>query len=86
MAQPNVANRQVLTVLQVQRHPRHALILLVYAEFAARRAGQLPRRVVRDAVVMLDRLGEAHGATARYPQLLATFLSAPPIGNRILGY
>jgi thiaminase/transcriptional activator TenA len=34
------------------------------------------RSVVRDAVVMLDRLGEAHGGTARYPQLLATFVSA----------
>jgi len=32
--------------------------------------------VVRDAVAMLDRLGDAHGAAARYPQLLTTFVAA----------
>jgi thiaminase (transcriptional activator TenA) len=34
------------------------------------------RNAVRDTVAMLDRLGEARGAAARYPQLLATFVAA----------
>jgi thiaminase/transcriptional activator TenA len=34
------------------------------------------RSIVRDAVATLDRLGAAHGASARYPQLLATFVAA----------
>jgi thiaminase/transcriptional activator TenA len=33
------------------------------------------RGAVRDAVAMLDRLGESHGAAARYPQLLAAFVA-----------
>ncbi len=34
------------------------------------------REVVRGSIAMLDRLGETHGAAARYPQLLATFVAA----------
>ena len=34
------------------------------------------RDTVRGAVAMLDRLGEARGAAARYPDLLATFVAA----------
>ncbi|WP_325605335.1 thiaminase II [Rhodopila sp.] len=34
------------------------------------------RGAVRGAITMLDRLGEAAGASARYPQLLATFIAA----------
>ena len=34
------------------------------------------RATVRDAIAMLDRLGASHGASARYPQLLATFVAA----------
>ena len=34
------------------------------------------RRLVREAIARLDRLGEEHGAAARYPQLLATFIGA----------
>ncbi len=34
------------------------------------------RELVRDAIAMLDRLGESRGAAARYPQLLATFVTA----------
>jgi thiaminase/transcriptional activator TenA len=34
------------------------------------------RAAVRDAVTMLDRVGEACGAAARYPQPLATFIAA----------
>src|SRR4051812_18084723 len=33
------------------------------------------RRLVREAIVRLDRLGDEHGAAARYPQLLATFVA-----------
>src|SRR5690242_12636580 len=41
-----------------------------YNEWIVAYTSEAYRGVVRDAVVMLDRLGEAHGATARYPQLL----------------
>ena len=34
------------------------------------------RGTVRDAVALPDRLGASHGTSARYPQLLATFLAA----------
>ena len=47
-----------------------------YHEWIAAYTSEDYRRVVCDAVVRLDRLGEAYGATARYRQLLATFLSA----------
>ncbi|MBV9747434.1 MAG: thiaminase II [Acetobacteraceae bacterium] len=47
-----------------------------YAEWIAAYTSEEYRRVVRDAIAMLERLGEAHGAAARYPQLLATFVTA----------
>jgi len=47
-----------------------------YAEWIAAYTSEGYRGVVRDAVAMLDRLGETHGAAARYPQLLATFVAA----------
>ena len=34
------------------------------------------RGAVRDAIAMIDRLGDACGAETRYPQLLATFVAA----------
>jgi len=34
------------------------------------------RAAVRDAIAMLDRLGTEYGAPARYPKLLATFMTA----------
>ncbi|HEX3350650.1 MAG TPA: thiaminase II [Acetobacteraceae bacterium] len=34
------------------------------------------RGAVRDAIAMLERLGEARGAAARYPELLDTFVAA----------
>lgn len=34
------------------------------------------RAAVRDAIATLDRLGAEHGAGARYPRLLATFMTA----------
>lgn len=47
-----------------------------YDEWIAAYTSEGYRRVVRDAVAMLDRLGETRGATVRYPQLLATFIAA----------
>ena len=47
-----------------------------YAEWIATYTSEGYRGAVRDAIAMLDRLGEAHGAGARYSQLLATFVAA----------
>ena len=47
-----------------------------YRDWIAAYAGAPYRALVRDAIVTLDRLGAAHGAEARYPQLLATFTAA----------
>jgi len=47
-----------------------------YDEWIAAYTSEAYRSVVRDTVAMLDRLGEALGATARYPRLLATFVAA----------
>jgi thiaminase (transcriptional activator TenA) len=47
-----------------------------YAEWIAAYTGEAYQGVVRDAIAMLDRLGEAHGGAARYSQLLATFVAA----------
>lgn len=47
-----------------------------YGEWIASYTSESYRGVVRDAVAMLDRVGAAHGAEARYKQLLATFLTA----------
>jgi thiaminase/transcriptional activator TenA len=46
-----------------------------YDEWIAAYTSEGYRGAVRDAVAMLDRLGESHGAAARYPQLLATFVA-----------
>lgn len=34
------------------------------------------RALVRDSITTINRLGQSHGAEARYPQLLATFVAA----------
>jgi thiaminase/transcriptional activator TenA len=47
-----------------------------YDAWIAAYTGDDYRAAVRSAVAMLDRLGEAHGAAARYPRLLATFVAA----------
>lgn len=47
-----------------------------YAEWIAAYTSESYRDVVRGSIAMLDRLGETHGAAARYPQLLATFVAA----------
>ena len=47
-----------------------------YGDWIAAYTSESYRGVVRDAVAMLDRLGTTHGADARYPQLLATFMAA----------
>ncbi len=47
-----------------------------YAEWIAAYTSESYRGVVRGSIAMLDRLGETHGVTARYPQLLATFVAA----------
>jgi len=47
-----------------------------YDEWIAAYTSEGYRNAVRDAVAMLDRLGEARGAVARYPQLLSTFVAA----------
>jgi thiaminase/transcriptional activator TenA len=47
-----------------------------YAEWIAAYTSEGYRGVVRGSIAMLDRLGETHGAAARYPQLLATFVAA----------
>ena len=47
-----------------------------YGEWIAAYTSEDYRGVVRGSIMMLDRLGETHGAVARYPQLLATFIAA----------
>ena len=47
-----------------------------YAEWIAAYTSEGYRGAVCQAVATLDRLGEASGAAARYPQLLATFVAA----------
>jgi thiaminase/transcriptional activator TenA len=47
-----------------------------YGEWIATYTSDSYRGAVRDAVAMLDRLGEARGAEARYSQLLTTFVAA----------
>lgn len=47
-----------------------------YAAWIDAYTGEGYRGAVRDAIATLDRLGAAHGADARYPQLLATFVAA----------
>ncbi len=47
-----------------------------YAEWIGAYTSEAYRRAVRDAIAMLDRLGGEHGAEARYPNLLATFIAA----------
>jgi thiaminase/transcriptional activator TenA len=47
-----------------------------YGEWIAAYTSDSYRGAVRDAVAMLNRLGEARGAEARYPQLLSTFVAA----------
>jgi thiaminase/transcriptional activator TenA len=47
-----------------------------YDEWIATYTSKGYRSVVRDAIATLDRLGEARGAAARYPQLLDTFIAA----------
>ena len=47
-----------------------------YGERIAAYTGESYRDVVHGSIAMLDRLGETHGAAARYPQLLATFVAA----------
>ncbi len=47
-----------------------------YAEWIAAYTSESYRGVVRGSIAMLDRLGETHGAAARYSQLLATFVAA----------
>ncbi len=47
-----------------------------YSEWIAAYTGDEYRETVRAAIRMLDRLGEANGAEARYPRLLATFVAA----------
>jgi thiaminase/transcriptional activator TenA len=47
-----------------------------YGEWIAAYTSAGYRGVVRDAIAMLDRLGQTHGAAARYPNLLATFIAA----------
>ena len=47
-----------------------------YGEWIAAYTSDNYRGAVRDAVAMLDRLGEARGAEARYPELLTTFVAA----------
>jgi thiaminase/transcriptional activator TenA len=52
-----------------------------YDEWIAAYTSDDYRGAVRDAIAMLDRLGEAHGAVARYPQLLATFMAATRLAS-----
>lgn len=47
-----------------------------YETWIAAYTSEAYRSLVRDAVGMLDRLGETRGAEARYPQLLTTFIAA----------
>jgi thiaminase (transcriptional activator TenA) len=47
-----------------------------YDQWISAYAGAEYRSAVRDAIATLDRLGQEAGATARYPQLLATFTAA----------
>ncbi|MGI4943611.1 MAG: thiaminase II [Janthinobacterium lividum] len=47
-----------------------------YGEWIAAYTSDAYRDLVRDAIAMLDRLGQERGAQARYPQLLATFVAA----------
>ncbi len=47
-----------------------------YDGWIAAYTGDAYRNVVHDAVAMLDRLGDTHGAAARYPALLSTFVAA----------
>ncbi len=47
-----------------------------YAEWIGAYTSAAYQGAVRDAIAMLDRLGEEHGAAARYPTLLATFTAA----------
>ncbi len=47
-----------------------------YAEWIAAYTSEGYRAAVTEAIAMLDRLGREHGAEARYPALLATFIAA----------
>lgn len=47
-----------------------------YAAWIDAYTGEGYRGAVRDVIATLDRLGAAHGASARYPRLLATFVAA----------
>jgi thiaminase/transcriptional activator TenA len=47
-----------------------------YEAWIAAYTSESYRDTVRDAIARLDRLGEAHGAAARYPRLLASFVAA----------
>jgi thiaminase (transcriptional activator TenA) len=47
-----------------------------YDQWIAAYTSEDYRAAVRDAIAMLDRLGDACGAEVRYPQLLATFVAA----------
>lgn len=47
-----------------------------YGEWIAAYTSEGYRGAVRDAVALLDRLGESLGAATRYPRLLATFVAA----------
>ena len=47
-----------------------------YDEWIAVYTSEAYRGAVRDAIAMLNRLGDTLGADARYPQLLATFVAA----------
>jgi len=47
-----------------------------YDQWIAAYTSEDYRGAVRDAIAMLDRLGDACGAEVRYPQLLATFVAA----------
>ena len=47
-----------------------------YGEWIAAYTSEGYRGAVRDALALLDRLGESLGAATRYPRLLATFVAA----------
>jgi thiaminase/transcriptional activator TenA len=47
-----------------------------YGEWIAAYTSDGYRAAVREAMAMLERLGRSHGAEARYPALLATFVAA----------
>ena len=47
-----------------------------YAAWVGAYTSESYRNAVRESIAMLDRLGPEHGAEARYPRLLATFIAA----------